>query len=254
MKRVSPFDARGYYYYYGGSGAAPARAGALGAFSVLSLSPLAYWVPNASVSSGTVADLSGNGYDLVQATSGQRPTFSASPDRLTFDGSDDNLQIPFAVSGAVSGGNAISLVMGYKGAALNSGIRLQPAASEYIILGYDGGSGPVFAVQTDGGVASGVSIAGVEDDAWHQIVGTWERNTVNGFRVYVDGSVSAQKNSADVALPILTDIHAAAIGAYMGSGSPTELMTGDWNHAIVLDRVLTSTEVATLYGWFQGRL
>lgn len=223
--------------------------GGTSGFNPLSLSPLAFWLPNASVSTGSVADLSGNGYNLAQATSGQRPAFNASPDRLTFDGTDDNLHIPFAVSSTVSGGSAISLVMGYKGTALNSGIRLQPAASEYIILGYDGGTGPVFAVQTDGGVASGVSIAGVEDNAWHQVVGTWQRNTTNGFKVYVDGSVSAQKNSADVALPVLTDVHPAAIGAYMGTGSPTEVITGDVNHAFVFNRVLSSTEVTQLYTW-----
>lgn len=233
-----------------GSGIGQPRRGGGGgsAFSPVSLGPLAFWLPNASVSTGTVADLSGNGHHLTQGTAGRRPTYNTGPVRLTFDGSDDCLEIPFAVCDALSGGSACSLVAGVDTAAMNSVIRLQPGASEYVILGFDSGTGPQFIVQPDGGT-TGVALTGSEDDALHQIIGTWTRNATNGMKGYVDGAITAQRDSADVPLPTFQNNFPAAVGAYLATGTPAELFTGSMTHMIVFARALSASEVAQLYAW-----
>ena len=94
MRRVTPFDARGYYYYYGSGATDPMRRGSLvGGFNPLSLSPSGFWLPEpqylfeeedgtgtitATEAVGYVTDQSGNGSHLVQATAGARPTYQTS--------------------------------------------------------------------------------------------------------------------------------------------------------------------------------
>jgi hypothetical protein len=159
------------------------------------------------------------------------------------------MEIPFGVCSALSGGNACSLLMGYRGTALNSGIRLQPGASEYIILGFDSGTGPQFIVQTDGGT-TGVALTGSESGSTVNLAGIWTRNTATtGMRGYVDNVVTAQRTSLDVALPAFQDNFPAAIGAYLATGTPAELLTGDVTYAIVLDYGLSAAEVAAVYAW-----
>lgn len=213
----------------------------------ITLGPLAFWLASSTVSSGSVADLSGHAFALSQSTSAQRPTFNSGPNRLTFDGVDDNLQIPFGVSSALAGGNTFSLVIGFKGTNISSSIRLQPDSSNYIILGLDQVGVRKCIVSTD--AANTLAISGAEDGNLHQLVWTWQRNTTNGSKLYIDNAVSVQSNVPDVALPALSNVFAAALGAYLGGASPAELTTGSITHAMVFDRVLTAGEVSQLYTW-----
>ena len=262
MKRVSPFDARGYYYHYG-AGRSVGNLG--GSFSFpLTLSPIlwldtrvGYLFQTTDESTPVTAnndpvgrsnDRSGNAYNCLQSTSGFRPLFQTTGG-LLLDGTDDNLGIPNGVVTTLASTNSVSLACWFKGTVFQSALRLQTDATTggYIILGYNVAT-PEFAISTDGGVGLGVNIAGVEDGAWHHIVGVWQRNTVNGFQVYVDNAVSAQKNSADVALPTFSSLtFLAGVGAYLGGGAPAELTTGTLDQIMVFPSALTSTQIAALY-------
>lgn len=195
---------------------------------------------------GRSNDRSANAFNCTQSIAGRRPLYQTSKG-LLYDGVDDLLIIPSGLPTAIGGGNAVSLACWFKGTVFQSAIRLQPAGANYIILGFNSLT-PEFAISTDGGVGLGVNISGVEDGAWHHVVGTWQRNTTNGFKVYVDGVISAQKNSADVALPVLTpSLLTPGIGGYLNDvGTPSELTTGTLDQMLVFNYALSAGQVAAL--------
>jgi len=124
---------------------------------------------------------------------------------LEFDGTDDHVALPASLTGAVGGGNAITIEYWFKGTELQSPVRFQVGGG-YLVAGW-GSSSPKHIVSTDGGTGGGISCGDesvIEDGHWHHLAMVWQRNTANGFRGYLDGELVAQRNSADVALPSLS--------------------------------------------------
>jgi len=136
---------------------------------------------------------------------------------LQFDGSNDFVALPTSLIANISDKDAITIEYWFAGSQLQSPVRIQ-SSSEYIVPGWSS-SNPVHIISTDGGTSNGLSVgdeAIIEDGNWHHIAMTWQRNTVNGYKSYLDGVLVAQRTSADVNLPTFTNI-ISYLGAYNGT-------------------------------------
>ncbi|MDP3928892.1 MAG: LamG-like jellyroll fold domain-containing protein, partial [Bacteroidota bacterium] len=130
---------------------------------------------------------------------------------LSFDGTNDHVSLPNAVPQALTTSNvsAITIAYWFRGSNNLSAVRIQNG-SGFIIAGYGGNH----VISTDGGTGNGLPIgSSVTDGRWHYVTMTWQRNTVNGFKSYLDGQLVAQRNAANVALPVLNN------GAFLGSNN-----------------------------------
>ncbi|KGE86490.1 MAG: LamG-like jellyroll fold domain-containing protein [Phaeodactylibacter xiamenensis] len=75
-------------------------------------------------------------------------------------------------------------------------------------------------LSNDGGTSSGISVGtGFDDGNWHHIAFTWQRNTPNGFKSYLDGELVEQRQSSDTPLPAFSS------GIYLGSMVLSNLQT-----------------------------
>lgn len=158
MRRVTPFDARAYYYYYPAEVRgckSPAVIGS-GGFSPLSLSPHLWLDPSdlttlrqertgASATTpsvvdgvvGTMLDKSGNGHHVVAPSDAARPILRSSGAMywLELDGSDDTLAVSYALA------QPWDRISAWRILTKTNGRRL---------LGASGGVGQIF---TEGGAA-----------------------------------------------------------------------------------------------------
>lgn len=135
---------------------------------------------------------------------------------LKLDGINDYVVLPQSLSTAatLSSNNAITIEYWFKGTNLLSAVRIQNTGG-YIIAGY----GMQHIISTDGGT-NGVAIpSSVYDGRWHHIAMTWQKGAVNGFKSYVDGTLYAQRNAANVSLPTIAT--GAWLGAYGSNGNYT---------------------------------
>ncbi|HMR41093.1 MAG TPA: choice-of-anchor D domain-containing protein [Ignavibacteria bacterium] len=153
---------------------------------------------------------------------------------LKFDGIDDRITLVNSLTTAATGGTAITIEYWFKGSNITSAVRFQPTGSDYIVAGWQN----LHIISTDGGL-NGISVgAGATDGNWHHIAMTWQKNTVNGFRSYLDGNLVAQRNSANVNLPALTS------GGYLGSNLGTsEFMNGSLDNVRIWNRALSQAEL-----------
>jgi len=192
----------------------------------------------------TTADATGNGHTLTN--SGSTP-FGAGHfgNCAQFNGSSTYFDIPSSVSAALDNGTAVSISCWFKGSNGQSMVRIQPAAPTYILLGWNNSGTRVCIISSDGGTGSPVTIGGsFEDGSYHMVTMTWEKNTTNGFKVYVDGSVTNQRNSGNVNLPTFGSGVNSAVGRYGGGG---EYTTGDIDEINIWTRALSGAEVLQLY-------
>lgn len=162
---------------------------------------------------------------------------------LNFDGNGDYVKLPMEFYSTVSGGDEITMSGWFKGSRIQSMIRLQPTGVVYITLGW-GTTNPMAIISTDGGTG-GIYIDGnVQDGKWHHVVLDWKRNTTNGFKIYVDGVVTNQRNSANNALPTLTSVNSGYIGSYVGT---SEFTNGIVDDVRIYNRALSVSEIKQLY-------
>ncbi len=141
----------------------------------------------------------------VASAPSNHPPVAAFGTALQFDGVSNSVSLPAALATTVGGKDAITIEYWFKGSQLQSPVRFQNAG-EWIVAGW-GATGPKHIISADGGTA-GISVgpeSTVEDGQWHHLAMTWQRNMVNGFKSYLDGTLVAQRDSADVALPSLGD-------------------------------------------------
>ncbi len=122
---------------------------------------------------------------------------------LNFDGVNDNVSLPL-LANLVSNTTAISIEYWFKGTSNHSAVRFQSAAdpNNFIVAGWNA----QHIISSDGGTNGISQGAAVTDGNWHHVAMVWQRNTVNGFRSYLDGQLVAQRNSADVNLPPFTKL------------------------------------------------
>ena len=190
------------------------------------------------------SDASSKTYALTGSTAYTTPT-STTNNGLHFDGVDDNVYISpinyntcsaSPVSLAVS--SAITIEYWFKGTNLQSAVRFQDGAN-YIVAGWNGGTGAFkHILSNSGGTGGGVAVgAAATDGNWHHIAMTWQRNTTNGFKSYLDGQLVAQTTTFNAALPTLT-------GLYLGSfGGASEFMNGTMDEVRVWNVARTQTEI-----------
>ena len=174
-------------------------------------------------------------YGLLETfTSGMYPPGNA----LDFDGASDYVSLPDTLAGTVAGTEAITIEYWFRGTNLQSPVRLQDG-NGYIVAGWHS-SNPQHLISTDGGT-SGISCgdeAVIEDGNWHHLAMTWERNTTNGFKAYLDGSLVAERDSADAALPPIAS--GAYLGAYNGS---SEFLSGTLDEVRIWSIARTAAEI-----------
>ena len=154
---------------------------------------------------------------------------------LKFDGTNDYVVLPngLATATTLSSNNGISIEYWFKGTSLLSAVRIQNA-NGYIVAGY----GMQHIISTDGGT-SGIAIpSSVYDGRWHHIAMTWQKNTTNGFRSYVDGQLVAQRNSANTSLPTINS------GAYIGSyGANGDYTNGSIDEVRIYNTAISQTNI-----------
>jgi hypothetical protein len=74
----------------------------------------------------------------------------------------------------------------------------------------------------DLGTSGGVSVgAAATNGNWHHIAFTWQQNTVNGFKSYLDGILVEQRNAANISLPVISN--SLFLGSFNGT---SEFMNG----------------------------
>lgn len=208
---------------------------------------IGHWSFDEGVST-IVRDFSGNGFNGVMTNMDAATDWVAGKrgKALDFDGVDDYVALPSAnLSSRVSGNTAITIAGWFKGSDIESMVRLQDGAA-YIVLGWtsSGAFAPRALVSTDGGV-TGVNIGGgnVHDGKWRHIAMTWEKNTTNGFKVYVDGSVTNQKDTPNVNLPVFSGSTGAYFGSYQGT---SEFTAGSIDDVRIYNRALSQSDIKAL--------
>jgi Concanavalin A-like lectin/glucanases superfamily/Secretion system C-terminal sorting domain len=155
---------------------------------------------------------------------------------LAFNGSN-SVAISNCSGAALDVLNAITIEYWFKGSNLQSAVRLQNGAS-YIVAGWSTG---LHIISSDGGTTGGLSVgANAMNGNWHHVAMTWQRNTVNGFKSYLDGQLVAQRTSLDVALPTINS--GMFLGAFNGS---SEFMTGSLDEVRVWNVARTQAEIQT---------
>ncbi|TAD84064.1 MAG: hypothetical protein EAY75_13810, partial [Bacteroidetes bacterium] len=118
---------------------------------------------------------------------------------LSFDGVNDHVAlVNVCGTGApiINGGDEITIEYWFKGSVLQSAVRLQPDGNNYIVSGHFG----EHILSNDGGFSTGAGVpvgAAATDGNWHHVAMTWKRNTVNGFKSYLDGQLVGQRNSSN---------------------------------------------------------
>ena len=170
---------------------------------------------------------------LTSITSGLR---AQSAEALNFDGTNDHVSLPNALPAALTAASTteFSIEYWFKGTSYQSAVRFQTV--DYIVAGWNG----LHIISSDGGTGGGISVgAGATDGNWHHIAMTWQKNTVNGFKSYLDGVLVDQRNSANVNLPAITS--GGYLGAYNGT---SEFMNGSLDEVRIWTRALSAAEIA----------
>lgn len=155
---------------------------------------------------------------------------------LQFNGTNNYVSLPdpLAVAATLPTNQGITIAYWFKGDNYTSAVRIQTTTG-FIICGRAGQHN----ISTDGGSTNGVTIpVSVMDGKWHHIAMTWQKNTVNGFKSYVDGEVVYQRNSDNVNLPVLTG------GAKLGvSNVSTEYTNGALDEVRIYSAALSQAQL-----------
>jgi trimeric autotransporter adhesin len=154
---------------------------------------------------------------------------------LNFDGTNDYVEIKNCSGAALDVLNAITIEYWFKGSNIQSAVRVQNG-SGYIVAGWSTG---LHIISSDGGTTGGLSVgATAMNGNWHHVAMTWQRNTTNGFKSYLDGQLVAQRTSLDVALPSINS--GMYLGAYNGT---SEFMNGTLDEVRVWNVARTQAQI-----------
>ena len=178
---------------------------------------------------------------FVAAAPSNHPPVAGFGTALPFNGVDNYVSLPAALATTVGGTEAITIEYWFKGSQLQSPVRFQDA-SGFIVAGW-GAASPKHIISTDGDTDNGLSVgveSTVENGQWHHLAMTWQRNTANGFKSYLDGALVAQRDSADVALPSLGSA-IPYLGCYNGN---SEFLAGSVDEVRIWKQALPGTVVS----------
>ncbi|MBK9332747.1 MAG: choice-of-anchor D domain-containing protein [Ignavibacteria bacterium] len=161
---------------------------------------------------------------------------------LNFDGINDDVTLPNTLSQALTSPAVSEFTIEYwfKGSNLQSAVRFQLNSSAYIVAGWGTPGNQKHLISTDGAL-TGINVgAAATDGNWHHVAMTWKRNTVNGFRSYLDGVLVQQRNAADVNLPSISAV--GKIGSQYGN---SEFINGSLDEVRIWTRALSQFELAS---------
>ncbi|HMS34186.1 MAG TPA: hypothetical protein PKC91_08865 [Ignavibacteria bacterium] len=165
----------------------------------------------------------------------------APAEALNFDGANDYVSLPNALTQSFTAPTVTEITIEYwfKGSNLQSAVRFQPVVYNYIVAGWGSPGNQKHLISTEGGT-NGIRVgAAATDGNWHHIAMTWKKNTVNGFRSYLDGALVEQRNSSNLNLPPLTT--GGNLGYYAGN---PEYFNGTLDEVRIWTRALSQTEIA----------
>lgn len=166
---------------------------------------------------------------------------------LLFDGVDEYLE------GAISGGSSIKSVTtnlsmsAWVKSATNASqiaISIGKDATRYAILGLRSGSNGVwFKLKTDSQTTSYIKGTGLDDDAWHHIVGTWDGTNlliyIDGVKQTTAGSLTGQFNDgANIFDEVRVGREVHNFGSYFN---------GNTDECAAWDITLSDADVTALY-------
>lgn len=171
---------------------------------------------------------------LTVINSSTAPATTTDNNSLSFDGTNDCVQIVNCSGAAFPFTDAITIEYWFKGSSLQSAVRLQPDAGTYIVAGWSN----KHIISTSGGT-TGIAVgAGATNGNWHHIAMTWQKGVSSGFKAYLDGVAGASSNATNVNLPSMTS------GFYLGSNNGTsEFMNGSIDEVRVWNVARTQAEI-----------
>ncbi len=161
---------------------------------------------------------------------------------LNFDGVNDYVALPNTLIQNLTLPSVSELTIEYwfKGSLIQSAVRFQTGAG-YIVAGWgDTPGSEQHIISTEGGT-TGISVgAGASDGNWHHVAMTWKKNTVNGFKSFLDGVLVQQRNSSNTNLPVMN------VTGYLGSyNGESEFTNGTLDEVRIWNRELSQTEIST---------
>ncbi|MFZ1701915.1 MAG: LamG domain-containing protein [Pyrinomonadaceae bacterium] len=158
-----------------------------------------------------------------------------------FNGTSDYISLPPSIAAGLSGGNAITVEYWFLGSSLQSAVRLQNG-TDYIVAGW----GDTHILSNDQGAGKGIKIKTASNDIydqnWHHIAMSWEQGKPDGFKSYVDGVVVDKRASANVPLPIMTNI-TPTVGAFVNNGTPSEFAKGQFQRIRIWNVARTEAQI-----------
>lgn len=165
------------------------------------------------------------------------PTAPASTDTnhsLSFDGTNDCIQISNCLGAAFPFTDAITIEYWFKGSSMQSAVRFQPDADTYIVSGWNN----KHIISTSNGT-TGVNVGtGATDGNWHHVAMTWQKGVTNGFIPYLDGVRGTRRTATNVNLPTMTS------GFYLGSNNGmSEFMNGTIDEVRVWNVVRSQADI-----------
>jgi len=185
-----------------------------------------------TVSSASVRELTGF-HATQSASSGFRPAYQTTPQRLNFDGSDDRLN--FAYNPTASGSLAVR-INGATASRVAIGSQGATDGRCFLALASDGSLGAGIGAQSTATIKGSTDIRGT----WTTGVVTWDGTTVrlyqNGTEVYS----GAQSGAVNTTVPM-------DLGCLNNNGTRAAFWSGGIGAAIALGRVMTPTEVSSLH-------
>ena len=178
-------------------------------------------------------------YDYDFAITGTGLTASAKV--LNFDGFDDYVALPDTLTHNLTAPSVSEITIEYwfKGSRIQSAVRFQ-TGSDYIVAGWGNPGSEKHVISTEDGT-NGISVGpGVSDGNWHHVAMTWKKNTVNGFKSYLDGNLIEQRNSSNTDLPNMN------VQGYLGRYNGTrEWTNGSLDEVRIWARELSQTEISS---------
>ena len=139
-------------------------------------------------------------------------------------------------------GSQITMECWYKGTVPRSIFRQQNGAGQWIILSWQ--SSPTdyrCILSNDGGTAGLNWPATLYNNQWHHIAMTWQQNTTNGFKIYFDGVLHAQRNSTNTALPNIGVNH--QMMCYFDGSLRSEFGSGHIRNARIWSNIRTQSQL-----------
>jgi Concanavalin A-like lectin/glucanases superfamily/Secretion system C-terminal sorting domain len=167
-----------------------------------------YYAGNAATGGGTGGDFIyiGSSSAFIPLSGGctVATTPTTTNNALSFDGTNDAVSVTSCSNAdPIVSKSALTIEYWFKGSSPQSAVRMQ-SGSDFIVAGWNSSGVFKHIISTDGGTAGLAVGATATNGSWHHVAMTWQQNTTNGFKSYLDGVLVAQRNSSNTPLPTIS--------------------------------------------------